>query len=82
LDLALKTIVASGRGPIGILATQDDAEARLQDNLDGPAPVPQLIGQPAGKQSTPPRLFPRPKPAAKSHAHRARAPGRRSWAHC
>jgi putative heme-binding domain-containing protein len=38
LDLeVLKTIVASGyKGPIGILGhTQDDAEARLSDNLDG-----------------------------------------------
>jgi len=56
-DLALlRTIVASGyRGRIGILGhTQDDAEERLKDNLDGlDWLLPQLDGQPAG---------PRPKP--------------------
>ncbi len=51
LDLALlKTIRESDyRGPIGILGhTQDDAEARLLDNLDGlDWLLPQLVGQPA-----------------------------------
>jgi len=57
LDLGLlRTIRDSGyRGPIGILGhTQDDAEDRLKDNLDGlDWLVPQLDGKPAG---------PRPKP--------------------
>jgi sugar phosphate isomerase/epimerase len=57
LDLQLlKTIVASGyRGPIGILNhTDEDAEARLQDNLDGlDWLVHQLDGQPAGPKPTP-----------------------------
>lgn len=52
LDLKLlKTVKESGyRGPIGILGhTQDDAEARLNDNLDGLAwLLPQLSGKPAG----------------------------------
>jgi sugar phosphate isomerase/epimerase len=52
LDLkVLRDIAASGyAGPIGILGhTQDDAEARLQDNLDGLAWLrPQLAGTPAG----------------------------------
>jgi sugar phosphate isomerase/epimerase len=49
LDVALlKTIVSSGyRGPIGIIGhTQDDAEMRLQDNLDG---LDWLVGELAGK---------------------------------
>ncbi|WZO97684.1 plastocyanin/azurin family copper-binding protein [Isosphaeraceae bacterium EP7] len=57
LDLGLmQTIVDSGyAGPIGILGhTQDDAEQRLKDNLDGlDWLVPQLDGTPPG---------PRPKP--------------------
>ena len=57
LDLGLlRTIRDSGyKGPIGILGhTQDDAEERLKDNLDGlDWLVPQLDGKPAG---------PRPKP--------------------
>jgi sugar phosphate isomerase/epimerase len=57
LDLSLlKTIHASGwNGPIGILGhTNDDAEQRLQDNLDGlDWLLPQLEGKPAGKQPTP-----------------------------
>lgn len=57
LDLKLlKNIAESGyQGPIGILGhTQDDAEQRLQDNLDGLAwLVKQLEGKDAG---------PRPKP--------------------
>jgi putative heme-binding domain-containing protein len=56
LDLAvLRAIVASGyQGPIGILGhTQDDAEARLLDNLDGLAwLLPQLEGKPAGPRPT------------------------------
>ncbi len=55
LDL-LKTISASGyRGPIGILGhTQDDAEKRLRDNLDGlDWLVPQLAGKPPGPKPTP-----------------------------
>ncbi|HEY4263238.1 MAG TPA: DUF6797 domain-containing protein, partial [Schlesneria sp.] len=54
LDLKLlKTIRDSGyTGPIGILGhTQDDAEERLQDNLDGlDWLLPQLNGQPAGSK--------------------------------
>jgi sugar phosphate isomerase/epimerase len=56
-DLALlKTIIESGyRGPIGILGhTQDDADARLQDNLDGLAWLaPQLAGEEPGPKPTP-----------------------------
>jgi sugar phosphate isomerase/epimerase len=52
LDLALlKTITESGYiGPIGILGhTQDDAEDRLRDNLDGLEwLLPQLAGKKAG----------------------------------
>lgn len=52
LDLQLlRTIRDSGyRGPIGILGhTQDDAELRLRDNLDGLAwLLPQLDGKPPG----------------------------------
>jgi sugar phosphate isomerase/epimerase/cytochrome c2 len=57
LDLDLfKTIAASGyRGPIGILGhTQDDAEERLQDNLDGlDWLVKQLRGEAAGEKPKP-----------------------------
>ncbi len=57
LDLeVLRTIRASGyRGPIGILGhTQDDAQDRLQDNLDGlDWLMPQLDGKPAGKPPIP-----------------------------
>jgi sugar phosphate isomerase/epimerase len=52
----LKTIAASTyRGPIGIIGhTDDDAEARLRDNLDGLAwLVPQLRGATAGPKPTP-----------------------------
>ena len=52
----LRAIVESGwRGPVGVLGhTQDDAEARLRDNLDGLAwLVPQLLGKPAGPKLTP-----------------------------
>jgi sugar phosphate isomerase/epimerase len=60
LDLALlKAIVASGyKGPIGILGhTQDDAEERLKDNLDG---LDWLLPQLAGKDPGP-----KPKPRTK-----------------
>ncbi len=76
LDLELlKAIVASGyRGPIGILGhTQDDAEARLQDNLDGlDWLVPQLRGHAPGPKPTPrtpvpPRPANAPKADAKSY---------------
>ena len=57
LDLQLlKTIRDSGwRGPIGILNhTEEDAEARLLDNLDGLNwLVPQLEGKPAGPKPMP-----------------------------
>lgn len=57
LDLSLlKTIRNSGwRGPVGILNhTDEDAEARLRDNLDGLEwLVPQLDGKPAGTKPTP-----------------------------
>jgi len=63
LDLQLlKTICASGyRGPIGILNhTDEDAEARLQDNLDGlDWLVRQLDGRPAGPKPTPRSWKPR-----------------------
>jgi hypothetical protein len=59
LDLALlKTISASGyTGPIGILNhTDEDAEARLLDNLDGLAwLVPQLDGNPPTTPKPTPR---------------------------
>lgn len=64
LDLSLlRTIRDSGySGPIGILGhTQDDAEERLRDNLDGLAwLVKQLNGQPAGERPKP-RTFTPPK---------------------
>jgi sugar phosphate isomerase/epimerase len=57
LDLELlRTIRDSGyRGPIGILGhTMDDAEQRLQDNLDGLAwLVAQLDGQAPGPKPRP-----------------------------
>jgi sugar phosphate isomerase/epimerase len=52
----LRTIVESGyRGPIGIIGhTQDDAEQRLQDNLDGlDWLVAQLEGKPPGPKPEP-----------------------------
>lgn len=58
----LRTILASGyRGPIGILGhTQDDAEARLQDNLDGlDWLLPQLDGRPAGAKPQPRTVVPK-----------------------
>lgn len=73
----LKVIVASGyRGRIGILGhTQDDAAARLQDNLDGLAwLVSQLDGKPAGPRPTPQTpvpAAPMPAPLKPSAAHGA-----------
>jgi mono/diheme cytochrome c family protein/sugar phosphate isomerase/epimerase len=73
LDLGLlKTIRESGyRGPIGILGhTQDDAQQRLADNLDGLAwLVKQLDGQPAGEKPQPRT----PVPAATGDPKRAEA---------
>ncbi len=70
LDLAiLKTIRDSGYGGrIGILGhTDDDAEERLRDNLDGlDWLVPQLVGQPAGPRPVPKTVVP-PLPAAVGH---------------
>lgn len=67
LDLVLlRTIRDSGyRGPIGILGhTQDDAEARLRDNLDGLDWLrPQLGGAPPGPRPSPRTPVP-PRPAA------------------
>ncbi len=67
LDLAmLKVIRDSGwRGPIGILNhTDEDAEARLRDNLDGlDWLVPQLDGKRAGPKPTP-RSWREPEPPA------------------
>lgn len=68
LDLELlRTIRASGyRGPIGILGhTQDDAEARLSDNLDGlDWLLPQLDGKPPGPKPTPRTPVPKPQTTA------------------
>lgn len=62
LDLTLlKTIAASGYGgPIGILGhTDDDAEERLKDNLDGLDWLhPQLIGKAAGPKPVPRTMKP------------------------
>lgn len=64
LDLEiLRTIRDSGyRGPIGILGhTDDDAEERLQDNLDGlDWLLPQLDGKPAGPKPKPRTIVPDP----------------------
>jgi putative heme-binding domain-containing protein len=72
LDLELlKTIRESGyKGPIGILGhTMDDAEARLQDNLDGlDWLLPQLDGRPAGQRPAPRTPVPPPPPAAPAPA--------------
>lgn len=76
----LKTIRASGyRGPIGILGhTQDDAEARLQDNLDGlDWLLPQLDGKPAGPKPQPRTPVPGAKPANAAAA--APAPKTNGW---
>jgi putative heme-binding domain-containing protein len=67
LDLGLLRIIRDSGydGPIGILGhTQDDAEERLKDNLDGlDWLVPQLDGKPAGPRPTP-RTYVRPKDAS------------------
>jgi hypothetical protein len=64
LDLGLlRTLYNSGyRGPIGILGhTQDDAEQRLQDNLDGLRwLLPQLAGTAPGPRPTPRTPVPAP----------------------
>ena len=60
----LKAIVDSGyRGRIGILGhTQDDAEDRLNDNLEGLEwLVTQLQGQPVSKRPKPRTPVPRPR---------------------
>lgn len=57
LDLSLLKIIRDSgwRGPIGILNhTDEDAEARLRDNLEGlDWLVAQLNGAPAGPKPTP-----------------------------
>ncbi|WP_397569818.1 DUF6797 domain-containing protein [Schlesneria sp. T3-172] len=67
LDLALlKVIRDSGyKGPIGILGhTDDDAEERLHDNLDGLHWLkPQLAGKPAGPKPVPRTPVPVPQAA-------------------
>ncbi len=73
LDLGLlRTIVDSGySGPIGILGhTDDDAEERLRDNLDGlDWLLPQLIGKPAGPKPKPRTQTP-PAKAAEARPYR------------
>ena len=68
LDLELlRTIARSGyRGPIGILGhTLDDAEARLEDNLDGlDWLVERLLGEPAGERPIPRTPVPLPREEA------------------
>jgi sugar phosphate isomerase/epimerase len=64
----LRTIQESGyQGPIGILGhTQDDAEERLRDNLDGlDWLVPQLAGQPPGARPQPRTYRAAPPPSGK-----------------
>ncbi len=66
----LRIVRESGyRGPIGILGhTMDDAEQRLQDNLDGlDWLVPQLDGKPPGPRPTPRTPIP-PEPKPKTSA--------------
>jgi sugar phosphate isomerase/epimerase len=69
LDLGLLRIIQNSgwRGPVGILNhTDEDAEARLQDNLDGlDWLVPQLEGRPVG-----------PKPKPRSWREQLPLPGR------
>ncbi|WP_422928660.1 DUF6797 domain-containing protein [Singulisphaera sp. PoT] len=67
----LKVIQKSGyKGPIGILGhTMDDAEERLQDNLDGlDWLLPQLDGKPAGPAPKPRTPVPPAPPGAKAAA--------------
>jgi putative heme-binding domain-containing protein len=76
LDLQLLKMIASSKydGPIGILGhTQDDAEARLADNLAGlDWLVAQLQGQDAGPRPTPRTPVPPKPPVNHEGAH---APG-------
>jgi putative heme-binding domain-containing protein len=69
LDLELLRIIQKSgySGPIGILGhTQDDAEERLRDNLDGlDWLLMQLLGKPPGPRPTP-RTFVPPLPAGPS----------------
>ena len=66
MDLGLLRIIRDSgwRGPIGILNhTDEDAEARLRDNLEGLNwLVPQLDGKPAGPRPAP-RTWHQPEPA-------------------
>ncbi len=66
MDLQLLRLIRDSgwRGPIGILNhTDEDAEGRLQDNLDGLKwLLPQLDGKPAGLPPTP-RTWREPAPA-------------------
>jgi putative heme-binding domain-containing protein len=74
----LRTIRASGyQGPIGILGhTQDDAEARLADNLDGlDWLLPQLDGKPAGPKPVPRTPVPGRKEAGAASAPAAKSGG-------
>ena len=68
LDLKLLRIIAESgyQGPIGILGhTQDDAEQRLQDNLDGLTwLVKQLEGKESGLRPKPRTPVPAPQKAA------------------
>jgi putative heme-binding domain-containing protein len=79
LDLELLRIMRDSgyRGPVGILGhTQDDAEARLQDNLDGLNwLLPQLDGKPAGAKPTPRTPLPGLKPATTSGTPSSRGVG-------
>ncbi len=75
-DLELLRIIRDSgyRGPIGILGhTQDDAEARLRDNLDGlDWLLPQLEGKPPGPKPVPRTpVAPRPARAADLPAREA-----------
>lgn len=71
LDLSLLKIIRDSgyRGPIGIIGhTQDDAEQRLRDNLDGLEwLLPQLEGKPAGPKPTPRTPVP-PRPPSTTRA--------------
>ncbi len=74
----LRTIVNSGyQGPIGILGhTDDDAEARLRDNLDGlDWLVPQLSGNAPAERPRPRTPVPAAKPSADQKSGRVPAPG-------
>ena len=83
LDLQLlKTIQTSGyRGPIGILGhTQDDAEQRLLDNLDGlDWLVAQLDGTPPGPKPKPRTPVPPPIPDSKRAATKPARPLENHW---